>query len=131
ADIEGDDIGVTLRVGFLYELDDRTQFGLSAQTGTELELKGDAEISGVPGQGTLTEKVEVPLAIPEAITVGARHLLTDDITLLAGATYARWGRFEELDIVCRLVLEKIKGAAQEGAILSHVTEQWKNPWQFN
>src|SRR5690554_4209480 len=62
ADIEGDDIGVTFRVGFLYELDERTQFGLSAQTGTELELKGDAEISGVPVPGqpgvttTLSEK---------------------------------------------------------------------------
>jgi len=137
ADIEGDDIGVTFRVGFLYELDDRTQFGLSAQTGTELELKGDAEISGVPVPGqpgvttTLSEKVEVPLAIPEAITVGARHRLTDDITLLAGATYARWSRFEELDIVSRESGGAVTNAPQEGAILSHITEEWKNTWQFN
>src|SRR5690554_7698733 len=48
ADIEGDDIGVTFRVGFLYELSPETQFGLSAQTGTELKLKGDAKISNYP-----------------------------------------------------------------------------------
>jgi len=137
ADIEGDDIGVTFRVGFLYEMSDRTQFGLSAQTGTELNLKGDAEISNfpVPGQPgattTVMERVKVPLAIPEAISLGARHRLTDQVTMLAGATYARWGRFEELDIVSREVGGAVTGAPESGAILSHITEKWKNTWQFN
>ena len=96
ADIEGDDIGVTFRVGFLYELSDRTQLGLSAQTGTELNLKGDARLSnfvdpanGVIAPSSASEKVEVPLAIPESVTLGARHRLTDQVTLLAGATYAK------------------------------------------
>ncbi len=136
ADIEGDDVGVTFRVGLLYELSDRTQFGLTAQTGTELKLKGEAEISGVPVQSqpsgtttTLTEKVTVPLAIPESITVGARHRLTDDVTLLAGATYARWGRFEELDIISRDPNGEIAGVP--GAYITHITEKWQNTWQFN
>src|SRR5690554_269885 len=140
ADIEGDDVGVTFRVGFLYELDERTQFGLSAQTGTELKLKGDAEISNLPDPGnpgatrTLTEKVEVPLAIPESITFGVRHHLTDDVTLLAGATYARWGRFEELDINSR---EGASGDVSSATgrtgdtPITHITEKWKNTWQVN
>lgn len=136
ADIEGDDIGVTFRVGFLYELNERTQFGLTAQTGTELNLKGDAEIRDfpVPGQPgvttTLSERVEVPLAIPESATFGVRHQLTDDVTVLAGATYARWSRFDELDINSRE-----GGAGQISSIsgdpITHVTEKWKNTWQFN
>lgn len=134
ADIEGDDIGVTFRVGFLYELSDRTQVGLTAQTGTELELDGDAEISNVtvtPGvTTTLNEKVTVPLSIPETLTLGARHQLTDDITLLAGATYARWGRFEELDIVSRDPNGEVPGV-DPGEPLTHITEKWKNTWQFN
>ncbi|MBR9870003.1 MAG: aromatic hydrocarbon degradation protein [Gammaproteobacteria bacterium] len=140
ADIEGDDIGVTFRVGFLYELDERTQFGLSAQTGTELKLKGDAEISNFPVPGnpgattTLTEKVEVPLAIPEAITFGVRHHLTDEVTLLAGATYARWGRFEELDINSREgdsgQISQVTGRTGDEPV-THITEKWKNTWQVN
>ncbi|MEC7814866.1 MAG: outer membrane protein transport protein [Pseudomonadota bacterium] len=136
ADIEGDDMGVTFRVGFLYELNERTQFGLTAQTGTELNLKGDAEISDfpVPGQPgvttTLSERVEVPLAIPESATFGVRHQLTDDVTVLAGATYARWSRFDELDINSRE-----GGAGQISSVsgdpITHVTEKWKNTWQFN
>ena len=136
ADIEGDDIGVTFRVGFLYELNERTQFGLTAQSGTELNLKGDAEIRNfpVPGQPgmttTLSERVEVPLAIPESATFGVRHQLTDDVTVLAGATYARWSRFDELDIYSRE-----GGAGQISSVsgdpITHVTEKWKNTWQFN
>src|SRR5690554_648509 len=143
ADIKGDDIGVTFRVGFLYELSDRTQFGLTAQTGTELNLKGDMEVTGLPGAPftpvtTATERVEVPLAIPESISFGARHKLTDDITLLAGATYSRWSRFEELDIVSREgetgQVSGILGALNGGQApdpINHVTEEWKNTWQFN
>ncbi|MEO9522895.1 OmpP1/FadL family transporter [Marinobacter alexandrii] len=137
ADIEGDDVGVTFRVGFLYELSERTQFGLTAQTGTELELKGDVEISDVPvpptytQTTTLNEKVTVPLAIPESITFGARHRLTDKVTVLAGATYARWSRFEELDIISREANGDITGSSEPGTYITHITERWKNTWQFN
>jgi len=108
---------------------------MTAQTGTELNLKGDMEVMGVPVPGmpgvttTLNEKVEVPLAIPESITVGARHKLTDDVTLLAGATYSRWSRFEELDIISRDPNGEIAGVP--GAVISHTTEKWGNTWQFN
>lgn len=138
ADIEGDDVGVTFRMGFLYELSERTQFGLSAQTGTELNLEGDADLTGYvnPAAGvvsptSVSEKVKVPLAIPESIMVGARHQLTDTVTVLAGATYAKWSRFEELDIVSRETGGEITQAPQEGGVLSHVTEKWQNTWQFN
>lgn len=138
ANIEGDDVGITFRVGFLYELSERTQFGLSAQTGTELNLEGDADLTGYvnPAAGVVTptsvsEKVQVPLAIPESITLGARHQLTDTVTVLAGATYAKWSRFEELDIVSRETGGEITRAPQEGAVLSHITEKWQNTWQFN
>ncbi|WP_029654445.1 OmpP1/FadL family transporter [Marinobacter daepoensis] len=138
ADAEGDDIGVTFRVGFLYELSEATQLGLTLQTGTELELDGDLEISGIPNPAnptgptlTVSEDIKVPLAIPESATLGIRHRLTDDVTLLAGATYARWSRFEELDIVSDQAGGPIAQAPVDGAVISHVTERWKNTWQLN
>lgn len=141
SDVEGDDIAVTFRVGFLYELSEATQFGLTAQTGTEFELDGDLKISQFPGEAvgqsgplSLSEKATVPLAIPESLNFGARHQLTDDITLLAGATYARWSRFEELDVYSAeggdgQVSQVIQPA--EGDPITHVTEKWKNTWQLN
>lgn len=140
ADVEGDDIAVNFRVGFLYEMTERTQFGLTAQTGTEFNLDGDIEISNFPtpdGQGglapaTLTEDVTVPLAIPESLTVGARHQLTDSVTLLAGATYSRWSRFEELDINSKNggPVSTATGRTGDDPI-THITEKWQNTWQFN
>jgi len=131
ANVEGDDVGVTFRVGFLYDLTDKTQLGLNLQTGTELELEGDAEFTNVvtpanagggpSGNFDFTRDAKVPLNIPESAMLGVSHQLTDDLTLLAGATYARWSRFEELDVINK----------QDGSIITHVTEQWKNTWQFN
>jgi long-chain fatty acid transport protein len=143
ADINGDDVAINFRVGFLYEFSDKTQFGLTAQTGTEFNLEGDIEISGFPvpdGSGgvvpaTLTEDVRVPLAIPESITLGARHKLTDSVTLLAGATYSRWSRFEELDVYSTEgdsgTISSVLGRTGDDNPITHITEKWKNTWQFN
>ncbi len=149
ADIEGDDVAVTFQVGFLYELNDRTQIGLKAQTGTELELKGDAKFTNLavatpagtptpPGPGVAvaidsTEPARVPLAIPESITAGIRHSLTDEITVLAGATYSRWSRFESLDIYGRDSSKPLTAKSPGGMPnqLTHIPEEWKNTWQLN
>ncbi|MGO1232583.1 MAG: OmpP1/FadL family transporter [Marinobacter sp.] len=150
SDVEGDDIATNFRVGFLYDITDRTQVGLTYQTATEFELEGDVEVTGAPnsndtGPGlggaqinsqlpTLSEKASVPLDIPESITFGVSHRLNDDITLLAGATYAKWSRFEELDVYSEEgnngeVAGLLEASGDEP--LTHVTEEWKNTWQFN
>lgn len=146
ADIEGDDVAMTFTFGILWELSDRTQFGMSAQTGTELELTGNAEVSNFPQldlsggsidfiQGTVTEKAMVPLDIPESITFGARHRLTDTVTLLAGATWAKWSRFEALDVVSREENGAVSSQTGEGLgderLIAHVSENWKDTWQAN
>jgi long-chain fatty acid transport protein len=143
ADIEGDDVAVSFSFGMLWELTSKTQFGISGQTGTELELEGDAEIENFPAfspstglsQSTVTEKSRVPLEIPESITFGARHRLTDTVTLLAGATWAKWSRFEALDIESREDNGPASSAAGPGLgdddLIAHVSENWKDTWQAN
>lgn len=145
ADVNGDDVAVTMRVGFQYDLTPATRIGLTAQTGTELKLKGDMELSQFPvatgnpaapfATTTLKEDVIVPLAIPESLTVGIRHQLNDKFTLLAGATYARWGAFEELDIYSREgdsgAISQTVGRTGDENPITHITEKWKNTWQFN
>lgn len=143
SDVEGDDIATNFRVGFLYDLTDKTQLGLTYQTATEFNLEGDVKVTGAPDasgfpvltpQSTLTEKASVPLDIPESITFGISHRLNDDLTLLAGATYAKWSRFEELDVFSEEnnqgEVSGLLGATGDEP-LTHVTEEWKNTWQFN
>jgi len=140
ADVEGDDVAINFRVGFLYDISNRTQVGLTYQTPTEFELDGDIKIENAPvtdangniiGSTTLSENASVPLDIPESVTFGLSHQMTDNLTLLAGATYARWSRFEELDVYGSNgeVSESLGKSGDEP--ITHVTEKWKNTWQFN
>lgn len=146
ADVEGDDVAVTFAFGMLWELSEQTQFGISAQTGTELKLEGDAEVQNFPqasvgpggltlNQSTVTEKAQVPLEIPESITFGARHRLNDTVTLLAGATWAKWSRFEALDIVSReengAVSSQTGPDLGDDRLIAHVSENWEDTWQAN
>ncbi|KXS49878.1 MAG: aromatic hydrocarbon degradation membrane protein, partial [Marinobacter sp. T13-3] len=150
SDVEGDDIAVNFRVGFLYDFSSKTQVGLTYQTATEFDLEGDVKVTGAPNSNdasvtaggvvinsqlpTLSEKASVPLDIPESVTFGISHELTDTITLLAGATYARWSRFEELDVYSEEGNNgEVSGLLQTSGDqpLTHVTEEWKNTWQFN
>ncbi|TGN38307.1 OmpP1/FadL family transporter [Marinobacter confluentis] len=143
ADIEGNDVAVTFSFGMLWELTEKTQVGFSGQTGTELELEGDAEIGNFPAfsptaglsQATVTEKAQVPLEIPESITFGARHRLTDSVTLLAGATWAKWSRFEALDVESREDNGPVSSRTGPGLgdddLIAHVSENWQDTWQAN
>ncbi|WP_111498073.1 MULTISPECIES: OmpP1/FadL family transporter [Marinobacter] len=138
---EGDDIATNFTVGLLYELNDRTQFGITGRTATTLKLKGDATLTNFPDAATLTtgtaeEDAVVPVDIPASVTLGARHKLTDSVTLLAGATWAEWSDFEALDVVSREengAISSVSGAAKYGDsdIIGHVSENWNDTWQFN
>ena len=145
-DIKGDDVGVTFTAGFLWEVTDSTQIGVSGQTGTRLELEGDATLTNVPQPtvtstgldfdfATLKEDVMVPIEIPESITFGVRHQLTDSVTLLAGATWAKWSRFEALDVVSEEENGSISalGGPKYGQddLVGHVSENWEDTWQAN
>ncbi|OEY67979.1 aromatic hydrocarbon degradation protein [Marinobacter sp. X15-166B] len=144
ADISGEDLAVTFSFGLLWALNERTQLGLSGQSGTELKLKGDARIHNFPvvdlsapsvTQQLVTERVEVPLQIPESLTVGLRHRVSDRVTLLAGATWSKWSRFEALDIVSREspgpVSGNVGGGLGDPALVAHISENWQDTWQVN
>jgi long-chain fatty acid transport protein len=144
ADIEGDDLAFTFAFGLLWELTEQTQVGISGQTGKELKLQGDADIQNYPqatggnpplSQSAVTEKGQVPLEIPESITFGARHRLNDRVTLLAGATWAKWSRFEALDIVSREENGPVSSRTGPGLgndrLIAHVAENWQDTWQAN
>ncbi|MEQ6885511.1 outer membrane protein transport protein [Salicola sp. Rm-C-2C1-2] len=139
SNVEGDTIEYTLRIGALYELSDQTQFGLTAETGTGSSLEGDITVSNFPKPTsknpakttTLKEDAEVPLDIPPSATFGARHQLNDEVTLLFGATWARWSDFEELDVYSDEGGTGQVSRALERNPITHITEKWEDTWQYN
>ena len=139
SDVEGDTIEYPLRIGALYELSEQTQFGLTAETGTGSSLEGDITVSNFPAPTqqnpanttTLKEEAEVPLDIPPSVTFGARHQLNDEVTLLFGATWARWSDFEELDVYSDEGGTGQVSRALERNPITHITEKWQDTWQYN
>ncbi|WP_077529485.1 OmpP1/FadL family transporter [Vreelandella utahensis] len=137
SNVEGDSIEYTIRIGALYELSDKTQFGLTVETGTPASLDGDITISDFPDPNnpgattTLKEDASVPLDIPPSATFGARHKLSEDVTLLFGATWARWSDFEELDIYSAEGGTGAVSGTLDRNPITHITEKWEDTWQYN
>lgn len=143
---EGDDVAFNYTFGIQYQPVESTRFGLVFRTETELDLEGDATLTNAPVFGptgptgqtqTLTESVRVPLPIPEQLTFGVSHELTDVVTVLASASWTRWSRFQALDILSTQANagtpnETISflGERKYGApgVIGHVPEQWKDTW---
>ena len=140
---EGDDWAVGVTVGMLIKPFERTTLALTFRSAVELELEGDASITNVPnpltgGLVTLNEDVEVPLETPESLNFSLKQGLGDDWSVFAGATWTRWSRFEDLDI-----LSSQANAGTPGTIsflgngkfggertVGHVTQEWQDTWSF-
>ncbi|WP_166262351.1 OmpP1/FadL family transporter [Marinobacter salicampi] len=145
-EVEGDDVALSYNIGLMYHPTDATTFGAVFRSGTEFELEGDATMTNAPqfgpggsvvGTQTLTEKAEVPVDVPDSVRFGVSHELTDTLTLLAGATWAKWSDFEDLDVISRAgnagtANQTISFLGQrkygQDGIIGHVSENWKDTW---
>ncbi len=142
-DTEGDDLEFGWTAGVLFSPTESTNIGLTYRSETDLELEGEAELTGpfgalvgaTPGQFVkLKEDAVVPLPTPETATIALKHDFNEQWTLLAGATWTRWSRFENLDIwsdqgggvLTNFVTGPKYGAV--GSIIGHVPENWENTW---
>lgn len=140
---EGDDWAVGVTAGMLFQPFERTTLGLTYRSSIELELEGDASITNVPnpltGQlMTLSEDVVVPLETPESLSFSLKQGLSEDWTVFAGATWTRWSRFEDLDIISAQdnagspgTISNLGSNTFGGEdIVGHVTQAWQDTWSF-
>jgi len=134
AKLVGDDIALEFTVGMLWQATPETSLGLSARTGTEFNLKGTGTITNFPTlsasgltQTTVTERIEVPITIPQSLSVGLAHQWNDALKLLAGATWAKWSDASALTVVSR---EKTPVAFPAEQPSEEQVQSWKDTWQW-
>ncbi|WP_435104217.1 OmpP1/FadL family transporter [Arhodomonas sp. AD133] len=108
AEVTGDDWGVGYTIGALFDITERTRFGVSYRSKVELELEGDAEFSasdpvaqavlqGAQAQGRLTDTDgTAELTTPGNLNIGVYHQATDRLAVMANAEWTRWSEFDEL-----------------------------------
>src|SRR5690606_4073164 len=145
-DTEGDDWEIGWTIGLMYQPIESTTLGLTYRSKVDFNLEGDTKLTNYPNFNRntmgfdpvdLKEGAEVPLTTPESVTFSLKHDFNDQWTLLAGATWTRWSRFQNLDIFSK---EGANGAIAQigstkyrdpnGDLIGHVEENFHNTWSF-
>ncbi len=132
--VEGDDWAYGWNIGAIWQPLDTTSLGVSYRSSIKLNLKGDATGTGAAfGGGTVTEKAKLDINLPETLEFSATHKLDDRWTVMAGATWTRWSRFDKLvvssDEGSGPVSDPLPGSPAPG-VITYVQENWKNTWSL-
>jgi long-chain fatty acid transport protein len=113
-DAEGDHIGIGFTAGVLFEPTDTTDIGIGFRSSVKHKLEGDGFLMPAAFVGD----IEADFRSPETVTVGIRQQVTDQLTIMAGAEWSNWSRFEDLTI---------KSSAS-GAAIAQTIEDWNDGW---
>lgn len=99
--LKGDSWGYGFNIGLLYELSNKTRFGLSYRSRITHRVKGDADFSNVPSGLSLLPvfkdtNASIKITLPDTLSVGFYHLLTPEIAIMGDVTLTRWSVLDEL-----------------------------------
>ena len=111
ASMDGNDWGFGFNLGYLYQLNEGTRFGISYRSSISHKLKGDtiwdfsqvsnnAAVNGfISGaSGKVNSKALVELRTPETVSINAFHQMDDRWALMGDVTWTRTSRLQNLDI---------------------------------
>lgn len=111
AKMDGDDWGFGFNLGYLYQMNEGTRFGISYRSSISHKLKGDtiwdfsqvsnnAAVNGFisAASGKVNSKALVELRTPETLSVNAFHQMDDKWALMGDVTWTRTSRLQNLDI---------------------------------
>ncbi|OHZ01234.1 outer membrane protein transport protein [Salinicola sp. MIT1003] len=102
--VKGDDDAWGYNIGMIYRPVESTTLGLTYRSKVEYHLTGDVDASNVfggvgaggPAFLNADGDASLDITLPETIDFSVTHQLDDRWTLMAGATYIRWSRFDQL-----------------------------------
>lgn len=98
--VDGDDEAWGYNIGLIYRPVESTTLGLTYRSKVDYTLDGDIHADNVFGYPDPNARGDASLDItlPETIDFSVTHQLDDRWTIMAGATFIRWSRFDELVI---------------------------------
>ncbi|MHB0776867.1 OmpP1/FadL family transporter [Halomonas sp. WWR20] len=117
--IDGDDEAWGYNVGLIYRPVPSTTLGLTYRSKVDYELEGDADFNSVYGMpaASISTSGSLDLTLPETVDLSITHQLDDRWTVMAGAAFVRWSRFD------KLVVENEVMPIEEA-------QSYENAWQF-
>lgn len=119
-EVEGDDIGLGFTAGVTISPGPDTTIGLGFRSAVEHSLEGSSRLTIGPSVQNLGA-VTAGSTLPEQVTLGIRHRLDENWTLLGQAEWTNWSRFDELRI-----------SFADPRLPDNVTDQsWDDGWFFS
>jgi long-chain fatty acid transport protein len=112
--IDGDDTAFGWDVGALYELSERTRFGIIYQSEIELEFDGDLKVDPVG----LDISTDTKLPLAQFVRLSGYHELNDQWALLGTVGWEDWS-----------TMNKITISAQQGN--AAIPRKWKDTYKFS
>lgn len=129
--LEADDISFGFNLGAVFKLNDQANLGLSYRSMVQQNLKGKAKYRRSTGLNTLLNgagskqltntDIETQINLPENVSLSASFQATNDLELLADATWTNWSRFKELRI-------DFENPVQADGV---TTEHWNDSWRYS
>lgn len=104
--LDNDAVGYGAIFGLLYTIDDAMRLGFTYKTKITLKFSPRAEFIGVaPGlsnvlqnRGLLTARVNLGVAVPQALEVSLYRKLSDQVTVLTSLGWEQWSKFGDASV---------------------------------
>lgn len=98
ARIEGDDDAWGYNLGVIFQPVPETTLGLTYRSKVDYTLTGDFRVYTQQGAevASMRSDAELDLTTPETINFSVTQQMTDRLKLMAGASWVRWSRFDQI-----------------------------------
>ncbi|EWH02340.1 OmpP1/FadL family transporter [Halomonas sp. BC04] len=125
ARIEGDDDAWGYNLGVIFQPVPETTFGLTYRSKVSYTLTGDYRATDPSGlvdtfaPERLNRDAQLDLTTPETINFSVTQQMSDRLKLMAGASWTRWNRFDEI-----LVTDP------SGDVITQEEQDYTNAWAY-
>jgi len=112
--IDGNDVAFGFSLGALFEVSDRTRFGVVYQSEIEPDFDGDVKVSG---PGTKKAGTDTKITLAQFVRVSGYHELNDRWALLGTVGWEDWSAFKDVNI-----------STDQGS--QKIPRDWNDTWKF-
>ncbi|MDZ7696201.1 MAG: outer membrane protein transport protein [Deltaproteobacteria bacterium] len=137
ADMDGDDISLSARVGLLYKPSDDLGFGIAYATPADIDIKGDVtmtaptgDIPGMPQQSLMKGDLEMNIGWPQSIKAGVFRRMKGlgGLLLAFDVEWLNWSAYYD-KIPVKMTRVTLNGSPTSDRTFEMRTD-WNDQWVF-
>jgi len=137
ADMDGDDISLSAKLGLLYKPSDNFGFGIAYSTPADIDIKGDVsmiaptgDIPGMPQQSIMNGDLEMNIGWPQSVKAGVFTKIPSmgGVLLAFDVEWLDWSHYYT-KIPVKMIGLTMNGEAVPDRAFEMKT-QWKDQWVF-